>query len=111
MAPNGFFADAISVTADGAEVFADGAEAGAGDWEVDGFRITTGTETSDFDNYYIASNRSYVSYDQYLKTGPYNFGFTDTRPDWVEHFVLPAGHARVVLGHVADGQQHQRAPR
>jgi immune inhibitor A len=91
VAPNGFFADAISVTADGAEVFADGAEAGTGDWQVDGFRITTGTEVNDFDNYYIASNRSYVSYDQYLKTGPYNFGFTDTRPDWVEHFSYQQG--------------------
>lgn len=44
-----------------------------------------------FDNYYIASNRSYVSFDQYLKTGPYNFGFLNTKPDWVEHFPYQQG--------------------
>ncbi|MET0741407.1 MAG: immune inhibitor A domain-containing protein, partial [Candidatus Nanopelagicales bacterium] len=91
VAPNGFFADAISVTADGTEVFADGAENGPGDWVVDGFQIMDGTVTGEYDNYYIASNRSYVSFDQYLQTGPYNFGFTDTRPDWVEHFSYQQG--------------------
>ena len=32
-----------------------------------------------------------MSYDQYLKTGPYNFGFLNTRPDWVEHFPYQDG--------------------
>ncbi len=42
------------------------------------------------DNFYIASNRTYASYDKYLQTGPYNFGFP-TRPDWVEHFPYQNG--------------------
>ena len=33
--------------------------------------------TTYYDNYYIAGHRSYVSYDRYLKTGPYNYGFTN----------------------------------
>ena len=31
-----------------------------------------------------------MSYDQYLKTGPYNFGFAD-KPDLVEHFPYQDG--------------------
>ena len=31
-----------------------------------------------------------MSYDKYLQTGPYNFGFPD-RPDWVEHFPYQNG--------------------
>ena len=33
----------------------------------------------------------YVSYDKYLKTGPYNFGWVNTKPDWVEHFPYQQG--------------------
>ncbi len=47
--------------------------------------------TQKYDNYYIASNRTYTSYDKYLKTGPYNFGWANTRPDWVEHFPYQNG--------------------
>jgi immune inhibitor A len=32
-----------------------------------------------------------VSYDKTLKTGPYNFGFSTTRPDWVEHYPYQNG--------------------
>ena len=48
------------------------------------------SSTQLFDHYYVASNRQYVSYDKYLQTGPYNFGFPD-RPDWVEHFPYQDG--------------------
>jgi immune inhibitor A len=91
VAPDGFFADEVSVVADGTTLFTSGAEEGDEGWTLDGFRATSGTETGVFDNYYIASHRSYVSYDRYLKTGPYNFGFLDTRPDWVEHFSYEQG--------------------
>jgi immune inhibitor A len=87
---NGFFADEITVTADGEPVFTDGAEDGANGWTLDGFRTTLAVETEMFDNFYIASNRTYESYDQYMETGPYNFGFPD-RPDWVEHFPYETG--------------------
>jgi immune inhibitor A len=91
VAPDGFFADDVSVVADGAPLFTSGAEEGDEGWTLDGFRATTGTETGVFDNYYIASHRSFVSYDRYLRTGPYNFGFVNTRPDWVEHFSYEQG--------------------
>jgi immune inhibitor A len=91
VAPDGFFADEVTATADGTPLFSSGAEDGEEGWALDGFRSTTGTETADYDNYYIASHRSYVSYDQYLRTGPYNFGWLEERPDWVEHFSYEQG--------------------
>jgi immune inhibitor A len=91
VAPNGFFADEIVVTADGQPVFTSGAEDGDEGWTLDGFRSTTGTETNEFPHFYISSNRIYASYDRYLETGPYNFGFGPARPDWVEHFSYQEG--------------------
>jgi immune inhibitor A len=90
LALNGFFADDIVISADGQPLFTDGAEAGANGWTLDGFRATTGTETQDFDNFYIASNRTYESYDKYMKTGPYNL-VNPANPDWVEHFPYQTG--------------------
>jgi immune inhibitor A len=84
---NGFFADEIAITADGAPVFTDGAESGANGWTLDGFRTTKAVETELFDNFYIASNRTYESYDKYMKTGPYNF----VTADWAEHFPYETG--------------------
>lgn len=55
-------------------------------WVLDGFRITTGSETQFFFNAYILSNRQYVGFDDSLRTGPYNFGDLNTKPNWVEHF-------------------------
>jgi immune inhibitor A len=86
----GFFGDNIVVTADGAEVLNDGAEADAG-WNLAGFSTVGATITNDYDNYYIAGNRSYVSYDKYLKTGPYFFGYANTRPDYVDHYAYQQG--------------------
>lgn len=45
----------------------------------------------DLDHYYLASYRAYLSYDRYLRTGPYNFGFTPEKPDLVEHFPYQDG--------------------
>ncbi len=42
-------------------------------------------------NYYIAENRTYAGYDETLKTGPYLFGWTDTRPKWVQRFPYQNG--------------------
>ena len=33
----------------------------------------------------------YSGYDDTLRTGPYNFGFANTRPDWVERFPYQNG--------------------
>jgi len=92
VAPDGFFADDVVISADGVPLVTSGAESGDDEgWALDGFTSTTGTETGDFANYYIASHRSFVSYDRYLRTGPYNFGFANTKPDFVEHFSYTPG--------------------
>jgi immune inhibitor A len=88
--PDGFFADEIVVTKDGTVVLQDGAETGGELWTLDGFTIVGAEQTGLFNHYYIASNREYISFDQYLRTGPYNFGFPD-RPDWAEHFPYQDG--------------------
>ena len=68
----------------------DGAESGANGWTVNGFQAAGSSVTKAYDNYYVASNRTYTSYDQYLQTGPYNFGFA-SKPDYVEHFPYQDG--------------------
>ena len=82
----GFFADEFVLTG----AFTDGAESGTGGWTADGFAAVGATKSELFDHYYVASNRTYASYDRYMRTGPYNFGFPD-RPDWVEHFPYQDG--------------------
>jgi immune inhibitor A len=91
VAQKGFAADAISITADGRTVLSDGAETGDNGWTADGFSRVGASFTNDYPEYYIAENRQYVSYDSTLKTGPYNFGWTSTRPDWVEHYPYQNG--------------------
>jgi immune inhibitor A len=68
----------------------DGAETDPG-WTYNGFFRTDGTVVESFANFYVAEYRQYVGYDQSLKTGPYNFGFLDTKPLWVEHFPYQNG--------------------
>lgn len=87
----GFAADAITVTADGAELFSDNAEGDDNGWTAKGFSRIGESFTQDYPQYYIAENRQYVSYDETLKVGPYNFGFSGTRPDWVEHYAYQTG--------------------
>lgn len=62
-------------------------------WNFDGFRVTTGSETSYYFNAYVAEFRQYRGYDDALETGPYNFGFTDNPAlgNWVEHFPYQDG--------------------
>jgi immune inhibitor A len=86
----GFFADDITVSADGATVLTDGAE-GAGAFTPAGFTAVGASKTVLYDNYYIAGHRSYVSYDQYLQTGPYQFGYLNSKPDWVDHYAYQQG--------------------
>jgi immune inhibitor A len=89
--PDGLFVDAIQVVANGTVIFSDGAEAGANGWTLVGFTAVGASVTNLYDNYYLSSHRNYVSYDRYLESGPYNFGFLNTRPDWVEHFSYMEG--------------------
>ncbi|MCL6669744.1 immune inhibitor A domain-containing protein [Streptomyces panaciradicis] len=91
VALKGFAADEITVTADGAAVFSDNAESADAGWAASGFSRIGASFTKDYKQYYIAENRQYVSYDKTLKVGPYNFGFSTTRPDWVEHYPYQNG--------------------
>ncbi len=87
----GFAADEITVTADGAALFSDNAESADAAWTANGFSRIGASISDDYAQYYIAENRQYVSYDKTLKVGPYNYGFSTTRPDWVEHYAYQNG--------------------
>ena len=91
VAQKGFAADSIAVTADGAPVFSDDAESADNAWTANGFSRIGASFTKDYPQYYIAENRQYVSYDKTLRMGPYNFGFSTTRPSWAEHFPYQNG--------------------
>jgi immune inhibitor A len=65
------------------------AEADEG-WTFNGFKRTTGTEISFHLNAYVMENRQYDEYDRSLATA-YNFGFLNTKPDWVEHYPYQDG--------------------
>ncbi|MFE5550003.1 immune inhibitor A domain-containing protein [Streptomyces sp. NPDC056534] len=87
----GFTADAITLTADGATVFSDNAENGDNGWTAKGFSRVGKDFTKEYEQYYIAENRQYVSYDATLKVGPYNWGFTGDKSSWVEHYPYQNG--------------------
>ncbi|MEU8525112.1 immune inhibitor A domain-containing protein [Streptomyces sp. NPDC048629] len=87
----GFTADAITLTADGAAVFSDDVENGDNGWVAKGFSRVGKGFTKEYEQYYIAENRQYVSYDKTLKVGPYNFGFTGDKAGWVEHYPYQNG--------------------
>ncbi|MEV6492807.1 immune inhibitor A domain-containing protein, partial [Actinoplanes sp. NPDC051633] len=86
----GFFADNIQVVDGSTVLFSDDAES-TSPWTLRGFTTVGTSSTGQYDNYYIAGHRTYVSYDRYLKTGPYNFGFANTKPNWVEHYSYQQG--------------------
>jgi immune inhibitor A len=83
---DGFGVDDIAITG----LATDGGETDPG-WNYAGFTRTTGTTVKSFFNAYFAEFRTYKGYDDSLRTGPYNFGFLNTLPDWVEHFPYQDG--------------------
>jgi immune inhibitor A len=86
------FLDDIVVKSGGTTLLTDSVENGANGWTADGgFKISTGTETSIGDRYYLVENRTYVGYDATLQTGPYQFSFGLTAPEKVEHFPFQDG--------------------
>jgi immune inhibitor A len=91
LALKGAFIDDISITADGASILSDDVESGANDWTAAGFTIMSGTTDKMYPRFYLVENRVYSGYDTTLKTGPYNFGWASTRPDWVERFPYQNG--------------------
>lgn len=86
VAGSGFGVDDIAITG----LATDDAESEPG-WNYAGFTRTNGTVIQSYPNMYIAEFRQYAGYDASLKTGPYNFGFGDTKPDWVEHYPYQDG--------------------
>ncbi|GAA2779545.1 immune inhibitor A [Kitasatospora paracochleata] len=87
----GLALDEIAITADGTAILTDGAENGDNGWTAKGFSRITGKFSKDYDQKYLVENRQYVSFDTTLKTGPYNFGFSTTKPNWVEHYANQNG--------------------
>ncbi len=90
VALKGLLADNITVNNGGSVLFDDGVGDGA-NWNLTGFKVTSGNQTSSHPTFYIAENKGYRSYNSTLEVGPYNFGFLRTRPDWVEHFPYQEG--------------------
>jgi immune inhibitor A len=79
---DGFGVDAVKV---GGTPVADSA------WSLDGFQLAVNGMVKDaFFNAYVAENRQYDGYDASLKSA-YNFGFLDSKPDWVENFPYQNG--------------------
>ncbi len=78
----GFGVDAVAV--DGSPVDDDA-------WTLDGFqRAVDGVVIQAFFNAYVLENRQYDGDDASLRTA-YNFGFLDSRPDWVETYPYQNG--------------------
>jgi immune inhibitor A len=84
------FIDDVAVTVGGTTT-TDDVESGAGAWTAKGFSIITGTTSRVVQDMYLAENRVYSGYDATLRTGPYNFGWARTKPDWVERFPYQNG--------------------
>ena len=85
--PDGVFLDDLAIEG----VFTDGAEDGDNGWTAEGFEAVGDTATNWYPNYYIAAYRTYTSYDKYLETGPYFFGYANTKPNFVDHFPYQEG--------------------
>ncbi|MEV6523348.1 immune inhibitor A domain-containing protein [Longispora sp. NPDC051575] len=87
----GLFLDNISIVKNGAVAFSDDAETDNGGWTSKGFTRFDGTLRYEREHFYLVENRQYVGYDSTLKTGPYNFGFRNTKADWVERYAFNPG--------------------
>ncbi|TDB37015.1 MAG: M6 family metalloprotease domain-containing protein, partial [Actinobacteria bacterium] len=84
----GFMVDDLSITGQAL----DGAETDAG-WTFDGFKVTTGSESGSYWNYYLAENRTYCGYDVALQKA-YNWGNLkgkNAMPNWAERFPYQDG--------------------
>jgi len=88
--PGGFSIDDIAIN----NGTPDGAETDTG-WQYTtngsvGYHVTSGSETFQYLNAYVAENRQYLGFDAGLQTGPYNFGGT-VGPNWAERFPYQDG--------------------
>ncbi|GAA3393165.1 immune inhibitor A domain-containing protein [Cryptosporangium minutisporangium] len=91
-AGQGFLVDDVRVAVGGDPVATEDAEDAAGGWAASGgFVRVTDRHVADRDHYYLAAHRTARSYDRYLQQGPYNFGWLDTKPNWIERFSYEEG--------------------
>ena len=88
---DGPFLDDLALSVDGAPAVVDDVESAVSVWTASGFTRMGGSVSKVVPQFYLAENRVYAGYDATLKTGPYNFGFNNTRPDWVERFPYQNG--------------------
>jgi len=88
---DGPFLDDLALTVDGVSTWSDNVESGDNGWVAKGFTRMGGSTSVDVANFYLAENRVYAGYDTTLKTGPYNFGFANSKPDWVDRFPYQNG--------------------
>ena len=84
-AQTGFFVDQVAVNG----TVIGTAETDEG-WVLNGFVRTGSSNEKSYFNAYVAENRQYDGYDASLRTA-YNFGFLDSRPDWVETYPYQSG--------------------
>ncbi|OKI47178.1 immune inhibitor A domain-containing protein [Micromonospora sp. CB01531] len=82
----GPFLDNIALTKNGTVAWTDDAETLAAEWTAKGWTRMGGSVTDTYPRFYIAENRTYFGYDDALRTGGYNFGWANSRPDFVERF-------------------------
>jgi immune inhibitor A len=86
---SGFVADEITFNN---TTYIDGAEAGDNGWTLNGFKATTGIESSNAPHFYIAEYRQYRTYDKGLQTGPYVYGQSASGlPSWAHHYPYQDG--------------------
>ena len=84
----GFAVDAITV----GNALVEDVEDDATDWTFNGFYVVAdGSYPVAYEHFYLAENRQYGGYDSTLQQGPYNFGWTASKPDWVERFPYQNG--------------------
>ncbi len=99
----GVFLDQIVTSVGSTVLDTEGAETDSSVWTPVEFTRSDGTAVATGARYYLLENRSYAGYDDTLRTGPYNFSETYTRPNWVEHFPYQDGMLVWLVDHgVAD---------
>ncbi|GMA21412.1 immune inhibitor A [Arsenicicoccus piscis] len=86
----GALIDDIATTV-GTTTTVDDVESATSAWTAHGFLRVGASYSEAKPNYYLAENRTYNGYDQFLKTGPYNFGWATTQPKRVERFPYQNG--------------------
>jgi len=86
----GPFLDDIALVTNGTG-WTDDVEAGTGAWTANGFSRMTGSTSRQAEHFYLAEFRTYTGYDKGFINGPYNFGYANTKPSWVEKFPFQDG--------------------